>query len=865
MIDLLSRLALVASSVIAFGGNAFCQGGTPVSPKSQEKAHDDSTINAIREEQFLRGVGDLGLARALDDLESTEPSGDSRDTATDRLRAIARWRMTLKSPSTELATRFEALNQLRTVRQALIESRLKDPRTILWLADGAEDEFVLAFLGLEGGAEAIAGSQLPVVLSRANASIDRIEQQVERATEALRTTSRDTVPPGSRLAVQLDDDENGRLPMLLAAARALRLAIDRTQHDPTTTRDRPIEAIALLKTISNARAKIPARLRPESDLAEVAAASVAAQSESARLGSVRLAVANDPTLTTLARILLADSLVRERRGDEALRQLDSLLENRDFPTALRLLVGDAVVRIRIFLGKSPATEATLNVWIVALRSAQSFERAGVRLAVLERIAGVLRGERVEGVLPPLATIARARDELQMDPRSVDAIATLHALAKQTTDLDAQAASIVVLAQTHSLMADWPAAADDYRRFAEIAPQEPLALTAAQAALDIELALDRANPSARDGNFEQSLTLAVTRFAELPSRPNSIAQLEALKTRQLIQRIMSQPNAPSAQNIDELSQATARLEEAQKSARSMGLDPGPRVAATIVTANVAADFISANAESAVRAIEIPTREQWSEWTSHDAQRILRLRLERAARHGNPRREALERELATLPESFMTNDQPIALRSLVDLTTRLVNLSSTLSAQGLPGSTAMAQRALDAVDAWEALGTMRNAPHSPDSSLTESLARFAADAAFYAHSWDDAIARSESIASGSLVTIDDIRRLAESLSLAASAADQAGETARRDALRTRAMTSARDLALQSMQGSREWWIAQVIQLQIAHDSGRGGEPVQARLARLRAIDETLGGDPFRGALEKLSRSAESIEPSRDRLVQ
>ena len=48
-----------------------------------------------------------------------------------------------------------------------------------------------------------------------------------------------------------------------------------------------------------------------------------------------------------------------------------------------------------------------------------------------------------------------------------------------------------------------------------------------------------------------------------------------------------------------------------------------------------------------------------------------------------------------------------------------------------------------------------------------------------------------------------------------------------------------------------------MRIAQESGRGGESVQARLARLRALDPALGGEPYRTALEKFSPAA--IAPS------
>jgi hypothetical protein len=639
--------------------------------------------------------------------------------------------------------------------------------------------------------------------------------------------------------------------MLAAAVKAFRLAIDRSTQSAEQQRDRQAKAALLLKTITQLRTQIPPRLRPEADLAEVAAASVAIQSDIARFGATRVMLVGDPMLTVLTKILAAESLMNDGHGIDALKQLSALLVTPNLPTALRLLTADALVRSRVFAGKSATTEQSLSPWIMTLRASQPSERAGVRRAVLERLAGVLRGVRIDTELPPLAMIAIARDNLLKNPNSPADLATLNSFSNQSIDPEAQSTALEVLAEIHSSKSDWPAAADDYRRFAECAPQEPIALTSMQTALDIELALDRANPNGREENLERTLALASTRFAELPSRPSTVAQWEALKARRMIQDFLAQSTAPSADQIAALSQAAARIEDLDRAARNARLDPGSRVSATAYAARVAADFLSPSHEQAMRTDEIPTIAAWNSWTIYDAQRILRLRLERAARHGTPPRSALDRELAGLPANFMTEENPMALTCIVDFAKRQVDLAASMSATGNANSIIAAQRALDALEAWENLFPSLET-HST-SALTESFARLAADAAIYENSWDSAVARSDAIAAKPWATIDDFRRLAEALSSAEIAANNTKNTTLRDALRTRAMASARDLAGRVAQGSKEWWISQVIQMRIAQESGRGGESIQARLARLRALDPALGGEPYRSALEKFSSTA------------
>ena len=815
----------------------------------------DPTRAQILEEDFLRGISDLGLAHALEDLERTEPSTAAADRTTTRLRSMALSRLILTSPTTLLPDRVIAFDQLRKTRKSLIKAYANDPRSILWFTDAAEDEFVLGFLGIDGGVEAIAGAPVAEIVPRASASLDRIEQHLDSASTAEQTIAKTAIPAGSLLAQRLEDDADGRRPMLAAAVKAFRLAIDRSTQSAEQQRDRQAKAALLLKTITQLRTQIPPRLRPEADLAEVAAASVAIQSDIARFGAARVMLVGDPMLTVLTKILAAESLMNDGHGIDALKQLSALLVTPNLPTALRLLTADALVRSRVFAGKSATTEQSLSPWIMTLRASQPSERAGVRRAVLERLAGVLRGVRIDTELPPLAMIAIARDNLLKNPNSPADLATLNSFSNQSIDAEAQSTALEVLAEIHSSKSDWPAAADDYRRFAECAPQEPMALTSMQTALDIELALDRANPNGREENLERTLALASTRFAELPSRPSTVAQWEALKARRMIQDFLAQSTAPSADQVAALSQAAARIEDLDRAARNARLDPGSRVSATAYAARVAADFLSPSHEQAMRTDEIPTIAVWNTWTMYDAQRILRLRLERAARQGTPPRSALDRELAGLPASFMTEENPMAMTCIVDFARRQVDLAASMSATGNANSIIAAQRALDALEAWENLFPSLET-HST-SALTESFARLAADAAIYENSWDSAVARSDWITTKPWATIDDFRRLTEALSSAEIAANSTKNTTLRDALRTRAMASARDLAGRVAQGSKEWWISQVIQMRIAQESGRGGESVQARLARLRALDPALGGEPYRTALEKFSPAA--IAPS------
>lgn len=825
---------------------------TPVFAAALAQSESTTLVEQrLAEDDFLRGVGDLALLRALDDLDRIEPVRDPQSTEA-MLRAIARERATLRSDALSLPERLQALDRLRRTRATLAARDTGDPFTVLWIGDAAEDELSLGFFGVDGGADALAGSSGSALLPRARAALDRVLALLDAADARAASIPPDSVPAGTTLAQRLDSDARARRPFLRAAVRAMLLAIERSGESATASRERPAKGAALLRELSALRAQLPPRLRPESDLAEVAAAAVAAQCDAARYAAARIISARDPTLTVLARILSCDCLVNERRGEEAVRQLTALHAVQGLSTPLRLLTADAIVRTRATLGKSPTTELTLRPWVDTLDRAQASERAGVRRAVLERIAGAARGQPAYGDLPPLAEVALAREALLANPADRAALARLAPHATQTRNPIAQIAALETIADAVVAARMWPEAADAYRALALAASQEPVSLPAMQAALDIELALDRADPAGREAQLEETLGLAINRFPELPTRPASLAQLEAIQMRRfLLQAVAAAPEA-RASFAKQAADAVQRLTDLDAAARRAGLDPGNRVSATTEMAKTAADFLAPNAAQASRANALPSREQWESWSKFDAQRILRLRLERAATHAAEPARIMSAELALLPDSMLDARTPAALTAITNFMRRQIELAGEANLQGSPLSVQFARRALAAGQAWEALSATRGGDGSPQA-LMAAFDRLAADAALLAQEWESAIARAEAIALSDAKSVDDQRRLVEALSLAHKDAVRLGLKDLRDERRTRGMNAARALEAIAPDGSPAWWLAQSVQLRIAEESGRGGEPVLASIARLRAADAALGGSLVSADILETERAA------------
>ena len=829
--------ALIASVCLAAGAIA--------SPCANATQQGDPTLALIREDDFLRGVSDFGLVHAFDDLERVDPAATAQDPATERLRAIARARITLRAPQSTMLERRNAFDQLRRARAELVAAYPRDARLPLWLVDAAEDEFVLGFLGLDGGAEAIAGSPLDGVTDRATASLARVRALLADAATANAAGAATPIPPDSALAARLSEDARGRLPFLRAAIDALALAIDRSSVDAVAQRERLAIAAPLHTAIAELRTRVPPRLKTEVDLAEVAAAATALRLEEARFGAARIALTHDPVLTTLSRVLVADGLVNERHGNEALQQLGGLHKSPELPTALRLLAADAFVRTRVIMGKSLADPQTLDAWIATLRTALPPERAAVRRAVLDRLAGALRGTTVTGSIPALALVARAGDAFLADQGDSGSESLLRTWSEQRVDFEAQAAALSVLADVYGAHGAWGRAADAYRLFAQCAAQEPTAATAIVAALDIEIALDSARPDARSESFESALRAALSGFPELPTRTRSEAQLLALEVIHRSDMLLTAPGRESADGAAEFRELGARLRDLQSAARAAGFDPGTRTTAAIQLAAIAADLLAPG--EAASAPLPPTLEAWNAITQADARRVFRMRLHRAALRDTPLRESLHREFEGLSPTLLGEGGAHDCPPLAEFVWQQVGAAQRLRDVGDSSFTTLASAALIAAEEWEAIQPSAGKP--AHDAASRSLYRAAADAALLAASWDAATTRARALAALSDADEGDLLRLATALSRAAHAKDQQGDAARRDALRTEAMEAARVLASSVARGSPSWWTAQVIQLELAQATGRAGEPLRARIARLRAFDPDLGGEAFRTLFEKL----------------
>lgn len=776
------------------------------------------------DEEFLRNLSDLSLTRALADLDAIEPPSPQGDPATKELRAIARARVDIRHGASTPSQRDAAMDAIRAARERLIQSFPHDPRVETWLCDAAEDELVLGFLGNDAGAQALAGTPGDGVYSRAHELLQRVLALLKRADSADRQAQSHAAAIDGPISQRLKDDREVRRPLLEAMATAFELAINRAINDPIERSRVGAHAAKVLATLDSLRGTAPLRLRNECDLAAVAAAAACAQSESARFGAARIALAGDAMAYTLARILAADALLNERRSREALEQMTPLVSAAGLPTEIRLLSADAFVRMRTLVGRSPTSQATLDPWISVFKTASNEERAAIRTALLGRIGATLKNVRIDGPLPEVAEIALARVRLLEDATDGSSLRSLQKSADSSEDAQIAGLALIALADVHLHHNQFDAAARDLLAFASVVPRDRLAGSAQQVALDIELAIDAQAPDSSPTTLRSALEAAVARESMTDSLASHRAQLAALNARERIALLLSAMPAPDQTASAQWADAASTLSKLSSSSKQ-STPAATRVSATVLSLQACADLLRADAKTPLIGPATLQPSTWTSMSQPDACTLALLRLVSAARNGRPGPLGFKSELASMPATL---DETI--------------FSFIQRSHSTP------QRALDACIAWEERSPKLAAP-----ALASARARIGRDLACLAGDWTSAVTRARNIANSSDFTLDDRCRLMSAIWGAIQASAPANGAPSRDELLMELITVAREVSTEAQSGSAQWWLAQAMQVEVAQSTGRGGEPILAKIARLRTIDPNLGTTVSRPMLESAQRNA------------
>lgn len=800
----------------------------------------EASQGGISDEDLLRLMSDLSLGKAIDELAHAKSALAADDPAFATLCSIATARMRLRDPKSTSVQRARAMVELRELRAKLAAQSPDDGRLPLWLGEAAEDELLLGFLSVDCGGVAIAGSQVTDDGANAQESLDRVQSWLTMAQRADRAAQERGALRGPQVQESQIDQSRTARAMLADAVEAFSMIVGPGGRSPAESARIAARGKEVLAHLEGLRSGLPPRLIWVCDLAEAAAAATAAQPEVARLAAARLAQAGDELAFVLGRIFWAQALINARRGSDAIAVLEPLAGAQGLSTAVRVIGADSLVHARIALGRPATTDTTLAPWTDLLRHASSESRPALRRTLLERVDRIVARSAPVGTPAAIASIAIARRRLLADARDEAASATLGEIAKDAHNPQIQAIACLAALDIHTHHGNIPAAVDDLVAFAKALPRDPAAPAAAQLAVDMELAIAARDTPWRARQAIDTIEWAIGAFPSLEATDASRVALLALRQREQLAEEFAGLPGPSEQFAKELAGSVAKLEHlaqtAQVSTGGSGL-----VADTLLLMRTAVEMVGEGRDGTTVSGAEPSAAQWGSLSLRDASLLARMRLECAARHGREGPSGFDGVLRAIP----ANLGEVVLTYLRE---KLEAATTSASAPGGSGARSLARRALDACTSWEAIS-----PTNLDPVLLEARQRLAADLAVAAEEWPEAARRSRELAAGSRPSSADMCRALTALRGLVRPGGSALDPTELARTRLDLVQLARDVGKASPRGSSAWWQAQVSQLQVAQDSGRGGEACCAKIARLRAMDPQLGSPACKREIETILAAA------------
>lgn len=701
---------------------------------------------------------------------------------------------------TSPAAAAAAWSRLVRLREPLLAS--DDPRAAVWLCDAAEDDITVG-LGIDGcGVATAAGLPTPAQRERATALL---REALACAREAERH-ARDALAAGTatpEMANRLDATELARRIPLVRGCAAILAAWAGAL--PGSDSDAIVESAAM--RLATMRASLSGNAR--------ALADTCAGLGFARLGRrtdaepLLAPVANDPGaeagLRTLAVAGLAECAAPSASGRR--RALDGLRSRigpaLDDPS--RLTLGDLDFR----LARAAANDAAGGAvgaappwrgWIDAVAAAAPARRGAVRTEALARIA-----RNADGMDDPVARVARALSQASApESRSAGTAALRAAVTDPALDPGVRALAMLELGRAELLLGNPEAGALALLAFAEANPAEP----SSRHAIDAAVAAARGTGDA--ALLARVLATAVARFPDHPDHGAWRVEQSA---------VALAPDAP----------ATVRDAPSRRAALALdGLDRADR---------------NGVADQAIRAdLAIAAADALNEELRGDAA------IEALARIA-PGREP------SLPEALRLRVLEERIRALVIATRAIdgdasVQAAASRDAAGAADSAARVLRRMAAAD----LGTV--AASTADADRASRLGRLATATLRMAPPTperDEVLARAFVTAGMPAEALECARRAVaargDRADLLVALAEALWGTGSEAALAESFQLYDR-VARSVPEGSATWWLCQVRRLQVLDRVGRSGDAIAPRVARLRALDEALGGPAFAATLLDLA---------------
>lgn len=770
---------------------------------------------AADDDPLLRFASEQGWRAMIDALDRVEPTGDPAVRAA---RARARLRADAIDParsSQDRAASWRALDEAHRANADAASGHAARARAAMERACDA----LRIGLFADASAAAACAARSPEDVARTVQMLQSIEQMTEPFATGARNPPAGAGGSGAAgaAATALPSSDARTIDFLRAAARALRMAIDRTGSGGAQARDRRVAAEEVLAQVRASRRGIPQSLEATADLAECAAASAAGDPDSARAAAVRIVYLGEPLPAMFARILVCDALAEGRLGDRALAELVEVVRVDGLSLPLRLMAADAYVRLRGALGKSSLATPTFGAYAEVIRRAPAQERWAARRAVVERLAPIMAAAVDTSWCPPEGLVARAFAQ-HLAGQAAGSRALREAMESPNPDdgAFATAAALSAAERSGDLALASDALACAARRFGDDPEWTHAALDAAL----IEVALDASAPATRPGPLSSALGAAMA--APRPARDDQAAH----RTRDTLEAAALAIDALSAASSEGMSAATAarRLKELRDAAARA--DPS-RVRATRVTAALLVLGAMAGDPMQPAAADAPRVH------ARDAELLGRWMAGAVLSAPDPAQAAAaaERVRTLAADPRLAGDAAAGIR---DVARRWIERSAGASVKDA------CTRVLAVLDAAAAASP----PTIDDLRLAVAVARSEGRATRISAA--DATARARAVVSHPAHTHDDLLALADALiaectlAPASDSAPIAAEAA--TVARLAEQRRARDLREGATGAGTVDWEAHERLVRAAEAAGLG-DRARAHVQRLAAIDSSFGGVPGR----------------------
>jgi hypothetical protein len=742
---------------------------------------------------------------AAQDAPSPSPRAEAAGPAAGSLDAVAAAvdlaRTDARRDWTSPVAAAAAWSRLVRLREPLLAS--DDPRAAVWLCDAAEDDLTIG-LGIDGcGVATAAGLPTPAQRDRATAllreALTCTREAERRAREAL---AAGTATP--EMANRLDATELARRIPLVRGCAAILAAWAGAL--PGSDADAIVESAAL--RLATMRGSLTGNARTLADTcAGLGFARLGRRTDAEPLlAPVAADPRSDAGLRTLAVAGLAEgaapSAAGRRRALEGLRsRIGPGLDD-----VARLTLGDLDFR----LARAAATDAAGGAgaaappwrgWIDAVAAAAPARRAAVRAEALARIA-----RNADGMDDPVARVARALAlAATVDSRAPGTAALRAAVADPALDPGVRALAMLELGRAELLLGNPEAGALALLAFAEANPAEP----SSRHAIDAAVAAARGTGDA--ALLARVLATAVARFPDHPDHGAWRVEESA---------VALAPDAPAPIRDAPSRRAALALDGLDRADRNGVSDPAIRADLAIAAADALNEELRGDAAIEALGRTAPAGRE-------DAlPEALRLRV-------------LEERIRALVVATRAVDGDGAVQAALardpdgtaDAAARVLRRMAAADLGTVAGSATDAERASRVGRLADA--TLRMAP--PTAERDEVLARAFVTAGMHAEAL--ACARRAVAARGDRA--DLLVALAEALWGTGSEPALAEAFALYDRV-----------ARSVPEGSATWWLCQVRRLQVLDRVGRSGDAIAPRVARLRALDGSLGGPAFSATLLELA---------------